>query len=221
MEGEFPELCHEGGSKKFGQRASDFGGGTKQEPTGKAAYNALMEGVGLLPIGLELAEALRAGSGPLRQRYGAFVAVEDLPDVRDVVKQTLLMPDYDDAGGWGGYLAVDRTSDLIVGSCAFKGPPTENGTVEIAYYTFGPYEGRGHAKSMARALITTALSSHLVHRVIAHTLPENNPSTSILRSVGMGLVGEVHDPEDGLVWRCQLESGDASSRGPTDQPDGR
>ena len=74
---------------------------------------------------------------------------------------------------------------------------------------------------MARVLITTALSSHLVRRLIAHTLPENNPSTSVLRSVGMGLVGEVHDPEDGPVWRWQLESGDASSREPTDQPDGR
>ncbi len=71
------------------------------------AYNALMEGVRLLPIGPELAEALRAGSGPLRQRYGALVAAEDLPLVRDVVEQTLLMPDYDDDGGWGGYLAVD------------------------------------------------------------------------------------------------------------------
>jgi hypothetical protein len=53
-----------------------------------------------LPIGPELAEALRAGSEPLRQRYGALVAAEDLPLVRDVVEQTLLMPDYDDAGGW-------------------------------------------------------------------------------------------------------------------------
>jgi hypothetical protein len=111
-----------------------------------------MEDVRLLPIGPELAGALRAGSEPLRQRYGALVAAEDLPIVRDVVEQTLLMPDYDDAGGWGGYLAVDRTSDLIVGSCAFKGPPTEDGTVEIAYYTFGPYAGQGRAKSMARAL---------------------------------------------------------------------
>ena len=98
---------------------------------------------------------------------------------------------------------------------------SHGGRVEIAYYTFGPYEGQGHAKGMARALITTALSSHLVRRVIAHKLPEYNPSTSVLRSVGMGFVGEVHDLEDGPVWRWQLEYGDAPSRGPTDQPDGR
>ena len=91
-----------------------------------------MGDVRLLPIGPDLAKALRAGSEPLQQRYGALVAAEDLPIVRDVVEQTLLMPGYD-ADGWGGYLAVDQTSDLIVGSCAFKGPPTEDGTVEIAY----------------------------------------------------------------------------------------
>ena len=63
---------------------------------------------------------------------------------------------------------------------------------------------------MARVLITTALSSPLVRRVIAHTLPEDNPSTSVLRSVGMGFVGEVHDPDDGPVWRWQFESGGAA-----------
>ncbi len=73
-----------GCSRNFGQWASAFGGGTKQEGRGKAAYNALMEDVRLLRIGPELAEALRAGSGPLRQRYGALVAAEDLPLVRNI-----------------------------------------------------------------------------------------------------------------------------------------
>ena len=50
-------------------------------------------------------------------------------------------------------------SDFIVGSCAFKGPPTTDGTLEIAYYTLGPYEGQGHAKGMAQALISIAHSS--------------------------------------------------------------
>ena len=108
----------------------------------------------------------------------------------------------------GGCLAVDEVSGLVVGSCAFKGPPLEDGTVEIAYYTFGRYEGRGYAKGMARALISVALSSRLVRRVIAHTLPKRNPSTSVLRRAGMSFVGEIRDPEDGLVWRWQLESGD-------------
>ena len=109
---------------------------------------------------------------------------------------------------WGGYLAVDETKGLVVGTCAFKGAPAGDGTVEIAYYTFVPYEGQGYAEGMARALISVALSSNLVRGVIAHTLPEENPSTSVLRSVGMCFVGKVQDPDDGPVWRWRLESGD-------------
>jgi hypothetical protein len=67
-----------------------------------------MEDVRLLPIGPELAEALRAGSEPLRQRYGARLAAEDLPIVRDVVEQTLLMPDYD--GGASANLSRSKAS---------------------------------------------------------------------------------------------------------------
>jgi [ribosomal protein S5]-alanine N-acetyltransferase len=61
---------------------------------------------------------------------------------------------------------------------------------------------------MVRALISIAQSSPLVRRAIAHTLAERNPSTSVLRSVGMRFVDEVQDPDDGPVWRWELESGD-------------
>lgn len=164
--------------------------------------------VRLLPVEADLAERLGEGPERFRQHYGASVAADDAPLVRDVVEQTLgMLPRTPSDSRWGGYLAVDEKSSLVVGSCAFKGTPSEDGAVEIAYYTFGPYEGRGYAKAMARALVSLALSSPRVRRVVAHTLPESNPSTSVLRSVGMGFVGEVHDPEDGQVWRWQLEAG--------------
>ena len=34
---------------------------------------------------------------------------------------------------WGGYFVVDEATREVVGSCAFKSAPTEEGTVEIAY----------------------------------------------------------------------------------------
>ena len=162
----------------------------------------------LIKIEANLAQRLHEGLERFEQHYGARVAAEDAPIVRDVVEQTLgMLPRGPRDLRWGGYLAVDDASGLVVGSCAFKGPPTREDAVEIAYYTFGPYESRGHAKGMARALISVAFSPPPVRRVIAHTLPGSNPSTSVLRSVGMGFVGEVRDPEDGPVWRWQLERG--------------
>jgi ribosomal-protein-alanine N-acetyltransferase len=150
------------------------------------------------------------GSEQLRRRYGMIVADETAPILRGIVEQTLGMRPVIAREGerWDGYLAVEDTKHLIVGSCAFKGPPTAEGSVEIAYYTFGPYEGRGYAKGKARALISIAHSSPLVRHVIVHTLPEWDASTSVLQSVGMRFVGEVWDPDDGLVWSWQLESED-------------
>jgi RimJ/RimL family protein N-acetyltransferase len=104
---------------------------------------------------------------------------------------------------WGAYLAVDDASRSIVGACAFKSGPTPERTVEIAYYTFPPYEGCGFATAMARELFRIADESRLLERVIAHTLPEPNASNSLLRKVGFTHLGEVMDPEDGLVWRFE------------------
>ena len=61
---------------------------------------------------------------------------------------------YDDPGTdapWGGYLAVDTETGRVVGTCAFKGRPDAR-AVEIAHFTFPPYEGRGFATSMANRL---------------------------------------------------------------------
>jgi RimJ/RimL family protein N-acetyltransferase len=108
---------------------------------------------------------------------------------------------------WGGYFVVDADTRQVVGSCAYKSPPTTEGTVEIAYFTYPGFEGRGYATAMARKLIALAHGSPAVRHVIAHTLPEANASTRVLERVGIALVGEVTDPEDGLVWRWQMPVG--------------
>jgi RimJ/RimL family protein N-acetyltransferase len=63
---------------------------------------------------------------------------------------------------------------------------------------------------MARKLVELARRSAAVRRVIAHTLPETNASTRVLEKVGMTFVGEVMDPEDGRVWRWQVQTGAAA-----------
>jgi RimJ/RimL family protein N-acetyltransferase len=105
---------------------------------------------------------------------------------------------------WGAYLTIDQASRLlVVGACAFKSGPTPEQTVEIAYYTFPDYEGRGFGAAMASELCRIANESGQVERVIAHTLPEPNASNSLLRKAGFSHVGEVIDPDDGHVWRFE------------------
>jgi [ribosomal protein S5]-alanine N-acetyltransferase len=104
---------------------------------------------------------------------------------------------------WGGYFVVDEDTREVIGSCAFKSAPSEDGTVEIAYFTYPDFERRGYATQMARKLIELASGSRDVQRIVAHTLPEANASTRVLEKSGMTFVGEVIDSEDGRVWRWQ------------------
>jgi [ribosomal protein S5]-alanine N-acetyltransferase len=108
---------------------------------------------------------------------------------------------------WGGYFAIDDTTNELVGSCAFKAPPNSEGLTEIAYFTYPGFEGRGYATLMAGRLVELAKTSSQVHRVIAHTLPETNASTRVLEKVGMHFAGEVIEPDDGRVWRWELQVG--------------
>jgi len=109
---------------------------------------------------------------------------------------------------WGWYYAAEPVTRNLIGSCAYKSAPTEDGTVEIAYFTYPPFEGRGWATAMARRLIDLAGRSPAVRRVIAHTLPARGASTRVLEKVGMSYAGEVIDPEDGPVWQWRIDMGD-------------
>jgi RimJ/RimL family protein N-acetyltransferase len=124
---------------------------------------------------------------------------------RQVVDQTLAnVPDGGEGSPWGGYLAIDESTQSVIGTCAFKAPPSEDSTVEIAYYTFPEYEGQGYATAMAGMLIDLAKAATEVRRIIARTLPERNASTKVLGKVGMHFAGEVFEPEDGTLWEWEL-----------------
>lgn len=103
-----------------------------------------------------------------------------------------------------GFAMVLRDTGDSVGSCGFKGPPAENdGAVEIAYGVVPDHQGKGYASEAAEALVAFAFASADVRLVRAHTLPRVSASTRVLTKCGFRHVGEVIDPEDGLVWRWE------------------
>ena len=106
---------------------------------------------------------------------------------------------------WFGYLVVEGESQQMVGTCSFKGPPVDH-ALEIAYFTFPGYEGRGIGTAMAQFLMERAAQLPGVAAVIANTAPEHGASTHILEKIGMTMVGAAM--EDGApvwVWRKNLE----------------
>ena len=102
-----------------------------------------------------------------------------------------------------GFSLVRRAGDIVVGSCGFKGPPAADGMVEIAYGVAPEHQGKGYATEAAQALVAFAYSSGRVRMVRAHTFSEANASARVLTKCGFQHLGEVIDPEDGLVWRWE------------------
>jgi RimJ/RimL family protein N-acetyltransferase len=104
---------------------------------------------------------------------------------------------------WIGYLARREEDAAVVGTCAFATPPNDENEAEIAYFTFPPYEGAGVATAMATALIEIAKEGDL-DSLSAKTLPQEGPSTRVLRRLGFDLDGPIVDEEDGDVWLWRL-----------------
>ena len=128
--------------------------------------------------------------------------VEPLPAEADGVLQATCQL-YESAGfepPWICYVAV--TQGKVLGTCGFKTKPLE-GRVEIAYFTFPRYEGKGVATQMARQLILIARDAQPTLIVAAQTLPDRNASHRVLEKLGFTCKGSLQHPEDGTVLEWQ------------------
>jgi [ribosomal protein S5]-alanine N-acetyltransferase len=93
-----------------------------------------------------------------------------------------------------GYTVVHAGSQCAIGGVSFKGAPGPDGLIEIAY---------GYATEAATALVDFAFADARVRVVCAHTARGAVASSRVLQKCGFTNVGEVVDPEDGLVWRFE------------------
>ena len=107
---------------------------------------------------------------------------------------------------WGSYFIIQERDNCLVGTCGFKGKPSEDNSVEIGYEINSSFQGQGFATEATRALSSFAFSRH-VDKVIAHTLAEDNHSTRVLLKCNFKFVMELNDPEDGVIWKWRLDKG--------------
>ena len=103
-----------------------------------------------------------------------------------------------------GFAVIDRESNLVIGSVGFKGAPGPDGVVEIAYGIVPGLQRRGYATEAAAAGLQFAFANPSVRLVIAHTHPGSSASKRVLEKNGFSYIGDVEDPEDGLVCRFEL-----------------
>jgi [ribosomal protein S5]-alanine N-acetyltransferase len=153
------------------------------------------------PATLEHVDALLAGDDVFADRFGLTVVPGylEFPEAMPRTREAL-------AGGmppeWFAHLIVDRTAGELIGWGGFKGPPVDH-VVEIGYSLAPDRRGQGHATAAARQLVALANAAGC-RLVVAHTLPEENPSTAVLTRVGFARVAAVDDPDEGEIWRWEL-----------------
>jgi len=151
------------------------------------------------------AETLRA-EGDDRARFGALLAArvpESWPPelYDDDARQWTLraVEESPDAAGWWMYYVVgdEPGGRELVGVVGYKGPPTEDGTVEVGYGVLPEYRRRGYATEATRALIDRAFGFPHVTRVVAETYPHLVPSLGVMDRCGLTFAGD--GSEEGVV----------------------
>lgn len=97
------------------------------------------------------------------------------------------------AAGWYGWYAIRKATPTspktLVGAGGFMGPPDASGTTEIGYSIAADWRGQGLATELVTGLIEQAERTGMVHRLIAHTLPDNLASQQVLLANGFQAMG--------------------------------
>jgi ribosomal-protein-alanine N-acetyltransferase len=102
-----------------------------------------------------------------------------------------------------GFAILHEIDNLVIGLCAFTGPPDANGVAEIAYGIAPAYQGKGYATEAAAALVEFASHDGRVTTICAHTLRETNASTRVLEKCRFEKTDEIIDAENNLIWRWE------------------
>lgn len=156
----------------------------------------------LIVADVELLDAALAGDEALAAALGHPVApawatlTEALQPTRNALAAD------PSRAAWGTRFFLAGEPPELVGWGGFKGPPTE-GSVEIGYEIAAGRRRRGLASAAVTAMLAEAFADERVAAVIAHTLPERNPSNQLLENAGFRLDGVADDGEQ-IAWRFVL-----------------
>lgn len=138
-------------------------------------------GIVLVPVPADRVEAVLAGD------LGPYVAGAGWP--RDDTAAAL---SFRAVRGMTWLVAEDG---IVVGELGTKGPPDEQGRVEIGYGLAAPSRGRGLGTRAVSILVDWLLARDDVQCVIAHVNPENTPSARLLLRLGFHRAGTAGDED--------------------------
>jgi ribosomal-protein-alanine N-acetyltransferase len=119
-----------------------------------------------------------------------------LSDVQEWVAETVTQNPAD-AIWWVWYIVLKgatETPDVLIGNTGFKGPPTQDGVVEIGYAILDRFQRKGYGSEAVSALISWVFEHPEVTQVIAETFPHLDASIKVMEKNGMTFVGPGSEP---------------------------
>jgi RimJ/RimL family protein N-acetyltransferase len=160
-------------------------------------------GVEVRPLPAEQAVTLLTEPEAFAERFG-LTLVDGYLAFPEALEPTVVALEGGVDPAWFAHLVVEGTE--VVGLGGFTGPPVD-GEVEIGYSVAPARQGRGVATAAVGQWLERAAAGG-VRRVRAHTRPEENASTRVLRRHGFVRDGEATDPDEGIVWRWTRRLGE-------------
>lgn len=107
---------------------------------------------------------------------------------------------------------VLRTTNEIVGSLSFHGPPNEHGMIEIGLGVHETFQRRGYAREALIGMWSWACDHEAV-RTLRYTVdPNNEPSVALVKGFGVSRVGQQIDEEDGPEDIYEMSASDFRAR---------
>ena len=92
---------------------------------------------------------------------------------------------------WRIRFIIETATNALIGSVNLKGPPSQDGDVEIGWGIAVESRRNGFATEASRAVVEWAFGTGRVRRVTATVPEDNEPSQKVARRLGMTPTGEV------------------------------
>ena len=140
---------------------------------------------------------LHMESEPDVLRYVGRKPLADVDAYRNKI-QTVFLPYYDKAGGFGAWAIIEKASGEFVGGCSLR--PGMDADVAVAM-GYGPHDvevgyglrkqswGRGYATELVQTLVRRAFTELKALSVVACVTVENLALVRVLEKVGLRRVG--------------------------------
>jgi [ribosomal protein S5]-alanine N-acetyltransferase len=154
------------------------------------ANDLLEEQLGLTKTGRTISEDVKE-----------MVETFTLPKIKEVSEDHFIFYTF--------WIVVEKSSGIIVAELGFKGPPDENGAVEIGYGTMPGYEGKGFMTEAVAYIFEWASQRKDITTVLASIDKNNIASIRIAEKNKF----ELYDQKEEMLWWRKYTSSRPSPEG--------